>query len=126
MPTFKAIVIRKTESGQTAELTDFDATDLMEGDVTFRVEWSTVNYKDGLAVTRLIVAAAHESPDRHAGRLPRLDAANAVLDHEGTMRIYLHPFGRVNEEVGRGLAALHHLRGIDPRVEMQRQTSQGK
>src|SRR6267378_1778476 len=51
MPTFKAIVIRKAESGQTVELTDFDEKDLMEGDVTFRVEWSTVNYKDGLAVT---------------------------------------------------------------------------
>src|SRR5437899_11866465 len=51
MPSFKAIVIRKSDSGQTAELTDFDAKDLMEGDVAFRVEWSTVNYKDGLAVT---------------------------------------------------------------------------
>src|SRR5712692_2251597 len=51
MPSFKAIVIRKSDSGQGAELTDFDEKDLMEGDVTFRVEWSTVNYKDGLAVT---------------------------------------------------------------------------
>lgn len=51
MATFKAIVISKTESGQTAALSDFDENDLMEGDVTFRVEWSTVNYKDGLAVT---------------------------------------------------------------------------
>src|SRR5216684_4140229 len=50
MPSFKAIVIRKSDSGQGAELTDFDEKDLMEGDVTFRVEWSTVNYKDGLAV----------------------------------------------------------------------------
>jgi acrylyl-CoA reductase (NADPH) len=49
--SFKAIVIRKTESGQAAALSDFDENDLMEGDVTFRVEWSTVNYKDGLAVT---------------------------------------------------------------------------
>ena len=32
-------------------LTDFDEADLMDGDVTVRVEWSTVNYKDGLAVT---------------------------------------------------------------------------
>ena len=51
MAIFKAIVISKTESGQTAALSDFDENDLMEGDVTFRVEWSTVNYKDGLAVT---------------------------------------------------------------------------
>src|SRR3954471_4317585 len=51
MTTFKAIVIDKTDGGQTATLTDFDDQDLMEGDVTFRPEWSTVNYKDGLAVT---------------------------------------------------------------------------
>src|SRR5436309_6222825 len=51
MATFKAIVIEKTESGQKVALTDFDETNLMDGDVTVRVEWSTVNYKDGLAVT---------------------------------------------------------------------------
>jgi len=32
-------------------LTEFDEADLMDGDVTVRVEWSTLNYKDGLAVT---------------------------------------------------------------------------
>jgi acrylyl-CoA reductase (NADPH) len=49
--TFKAIVIRKTDGAQSVELSDFDENELMDGDVTFRVEWSTVNYKDGLAVT---------------------------------------------------------------------------
>jgi acrylyl-CoA reductase (NADPH) len=51
MSTFKAIVIDKGAGGQTAALADFDEKDLMEGDVTYRPEWSTVNYKDGLAVT---------------------------------------------------------------------------
>src|ERR1700681_1670568 len=51
MPTFKAIVITKSDAGQTCALADVDDNDLMEGDVTFRPEWSTVNYKDGLAVT---------------------------------------------------------------------------
>src|SRR6201984_1990660 len=51
MSTFKAIVIDKSDAGQTARLTDFDEKNLMDGDVTVRVEWSTVNYKDGLAVT---------------------------------------------------------------------------
>ena len=51
MPAFKAIVIEKADSGQAVALTDFDENNLMEGDVTVRVEWSTVNYKDGLAVT---------------------------------------------------------------------------
>ena len=51
MATFKAIRIDKAEKGTTAALTQFDEAELMEGDVTIRVEWSTVNYKDGLAVT---------------------------------------------------------------------------
>jgi acrylyl-CoA reductase (NADPH) len=48
---FKAIRIDKAEKGTTVALTQFDEAELMEGDVTVRVEWSTVNYKDGLAVT---------------------------------------------------------------------------
>ncbi len=51
MPTFKAIVVEKSDGGQKVGLTDFDEANLMEGDVTVRVEWSTVNYKDGLALT---------------------------------------------------------------------------
>ncbi|MEI9925937.1 MAG: MDR family oxidoreductase [Bradyrhizobium sp.] len=51
MGTFKAIRIDKAEKGTTAALTQFDEADLMDGDVTIRVEWSTLNYKDGLAVT---------------------------------------------------------------------------
>jgi acrylyl-CoA reductase (NADPH) len=48
---FKAYVIEKAEKGTTGALTEFDEADLMDGDVTVRVEYSTVNYKDGLAVT---------------------------------------------------------------------------
>ncbi len=51
MATFKAIRIDKAEKGTTAALTQFDEAELMDGDVTVAVEWSTVNYKDGLAVT---------------------------------------------------------------------------
>ncbi|MBY0299468.1 MAG: oxidoreductase [Methylobacterium sp.] len=51
MATFKAVVIEKAESGQRAALTTFDEADLMEGDVTVRVTHSTLNYKDGLALT---------------------------------------------------------------------------
>ena len=50
MASFKAIVIEKADKAQTVGLKDFDEKDLMEGDVTVAVEWSTVNYKDGLAV----------------------------------------------------------------------------
>ena len=51
MAAFKAIVIEKTEGGTKAALTDFDDANLMDGDVTVRVEYSTINYKDGLAIT---------------------------------------------------------------------------
>ena len=51
MAKFKAIRIDKADKGTTASLTQFDEADLMDGDVTIRVEWSTLNYKDGLALT---------------------------------------------------------------------------
>ena len=51
MSTFKAILIEKANGGQKVGLVDFDEKDLMDGDVTVRVEWSTLNYKDGLALT---------------------------------------------------------------------------
>jgi len=51
MATFKALVIDKTEAGQSVGFREFDETDLMDGDVTIRVSHSTLNYKDGLALT---------------------------------------------------------------------------
>jgi len=51
MATFKAIRIDKAEKGQSVALVDFDEKDLMDGDVTVKVAWSTINYKDGLALT---------------------------------------------------------------------------
>jgi acrylyl-CoA reductase (NADPH) len=48
---FKAIVVEKADKGQTVSLTEFDEANLMEGDVTVRIGWSTINYKDGLAIT---------------------------------------------------------------------------
>ena len=51
MSTFKAIVVDKAEDGQQVAVRDFAEADLMAGDVTVRVTHSTVNYKDGLALT---------------------------------------------------------------------------
>lgn len=50
---FKAILLNKNEDGTTnAQLTQLDDAQLPEeGDVTVRVDYSTVNYKDGLAIT---------------------------------------------------------------------------
>ncbi|MGI4943090.1 MAG: MDR family oxidoreductase [Janthinobacterium lividum] len=47
----RAVVIEKTEGGQSATLRDFPEAGLMEGDVTVRISHSCLNYKDGLALT---------------------------------------------------------------------------
>ena len=47
---FKALVISKSDAQQCA-VRDADTTELPEGDVTLKVDYSTVNYKDGLAIT---------------------------------------------------------------------------
>lgn len=49
--SFRAIVVDKTDQGYGAALREVDETELMDGDVTVRVTHSTVNYKDGLAIT---------------------------------------------------------------------------
>src|SRR5690242_14876564 len=86
MPTFKAIVIDKSAAGQTAALADFDESNLMEGDVTFRPEWSTVNYKDGLALTG-------KSPV--VRRFPMI----AGIDGAGTVETSSHPEWKPGDKV---------------------------
>ena len=49
--TFRALRLFKTDAGQEARIVDLTDDDLMKGDVTVRVHYSTVNYKDGLALT---------------------------------------------------------------------------
>lgn len=49
--TFNAVVIDKGDAGYGASLRAFDEKDLMEGDTLVRVTHSSINYKDGLAVT---------------------------------------------------------------------------
>src|SRR5215210_849162 len=51
MAGFRAIVVEKGEGGQTVSAREFQDSELMEGDVTVRVTHSTLNYKDGLALT---------------------------------------------------------------------------
>ena len=48
---FKGILITQTDSTREAKLADIDEAQLPEGDVTVRVGYSTLNYKDGLAIT---------------------------------------------------------------------------
>ena len=86
MGTFKAVVVTKGESGTSAALSDFNDADLMEGDVTFRPEWSTVNYKDGLAVTG-------KSPV--VRRFPMI----AGIDGAGTVETSSHPDWKPGDKV---------------------------
>lgn len=51
MPSFKGLLLTKGEAGLKAAWTDLTDADLMDGDVTVRVSHSTINYKDGLAIT---------------------------------------------------------------------------
>ncbi len=47
----RAIVIDKDDEGYRATLTEVEEVGLPDGDVTVRVEYSTLNYKDSLAIT---------------------------------------------------------------------------
>ena len=49
--TFRALRLFKTDAGQEARFVELTDADLGEGDVIVRVEYSTLNYKDGLALT---------------------------------------------------------------------------
>jgi len=48
---FRALMVSKTDDAPKADFVDITEDDLMEGDVTVAVEYSTINYKDGLALT---------------------------------------------------------------------------
>ncbi|MEU5757724.1 MDR family oxidoreductase [Nocardia sp. NPDC047648] len=48
---FAAVLIEKGETGPKVTLTNVDAATLPEGDVTVEVAYSTLNYKDALAIT---------------------------------------------------------------------------
>ena len=97
MATFKAIVIDKAEAGQTVRLADFDDNDLMDGDVTVAVEYSTVNYKDGLAVTGKAPVVR---------RFPMIGG----VDFSGTVESSSHPAWKPGDKVilnGWGLGETH-------------------
>ncbi|WP_236232484.1 acrylyl-CoA reductase (NADPH) [Pseudomonas tohonis] len=48
---FKGILIDKDDSGYRASLAELDEAQLPAGEVTVKVDYSTLNYKDGLAIT---------------------------------------------------------------------------
>lgn len=48
---FNGILIEKDDAGYRASVKSLDESQLPEGDVSVRVDYSTINYKDGLAIT---------------------------------------------------------------------------
>jgi acrylyl-CoA reductase (NADPH) len=95
--TFRAIRVDKAEKGTTVALTQFDEAELMDGDVTVRVEWSTLNYKDGLAVTGKAPVVR---------RFPMI----AGIDFAGTVEQSSHPQWKAGDKVicnGWGMGETH-------------------
>ncbi|MFC3606374.1 acrylyl-CoA reductase (NADPH) [Stutzerimonas tarimensis] len=94
---FNAILIDKNDSGYLARLTELDEARLPEGNVTVRVGFSTLNYKDGLAIT------GKGPVVRQFPMVPGIDLA-------GTVEQSSHPSYRVGDKVvlnGWGVGETH-------------------
>ncbi|HZK98813.1 MAG TPA: MDR family oxidoreductase [Caulobacteraceae bacterium] len=96
--TFRAIRLFKTDAGHETRFVDLTGDELMEGDVTVRVEYSTVNYKDGLALT---------------GKAPvvRVWPLTPGIDFAGVVETSAHPGFAAGDRVvlnGWGLGETHH------------------
>jgi acrylyl-CoA reductase (NADPH) len=95
---FRALRLYKTETGQEARVVELTDDDLMPGDVTVRVDFSTVNYKDGLALT---------------GRAPvvRVWPLTPGIDFSGVVEASSDPRFAVGDRVvlnGWGVGETHH------------------
>ncbi len=94
---FKALLLDKTDAGFTAALTDLDDARLPAGDVLLRVEYSTINSKDGLAITNRGPVV------RQWPMVPGIDGAGTVLEST-------HPAWRPGDRVvlnGWGVGETH-------------------
>jgi acrylyl-CoA reductase (NADPH) len=97
LATFKAIRIDKADKATAAALKQFDEAELMEGDVAVRVEWSALNYKDGLALTGKAPVVR---------RFPMI----AGVDLAGTVEQSSHPQWKAGDKVictGWGMGETH-------------------
>lgn len=106
---FKAILIEKDAEAYQARLTEVHEAQLPEGDVTVRVAFSTLNYKDGLAISG-------SSPVvRRFPMVPGIDLAGTVEtsshpDYKRGDRVLLNGWG-VGEGHWGGLAQKARLQG---------------
>ena len=104
----KAILLSKPESGFAAALADIDEAALPEGDVTVKVDYSTLNYKDGLAIVKGSVV-------RKWPLVPGIDCAGTVeasshADFKPGDKVLLNGWG-VGENHWGGLAQKARLKG---------------
>ena len=105
----KAILINKDDNGYDAQLTDVDESQLPDGDVTVAVDYSTLNYKDSLAITG-------SSPVvRSFPMVPGIDLAGTVEasshpDYKAGDKVVLNGWG-VGEVHWGGLAEKARLKG---------------
>ncbi|AOF95039.1 acrylyl-CoA reductase (NADPH) [Sphingobium sp. RAC03] len=106
---FSAIMIDKTDDQQSVSLQQVDEAQLPEGDVTIDVAYSTLNYKDGLAITG-------KSPVvRKFPMIPGIDLAGTVrtsdhVDWKPGDKVVLNGWG-VGEGHWGGLAQVARLKG---------------
>ncbi|GJE14308.1 acrylyl-CoA reductase (NADPH) [Methylobacterium longum] len=106
---FKAIVIEKDEAGYRAGLREIDEAQLPDGDVTVDVSYSTLNYKDGLAIT------GKGPVVRKFPMVPGIDVAGTVResrhpDYKTGDQVILNGWG-VGETHWGGLAQVARLKG---------------
>lgn len=106
---FKGILITKGDAGYKAELQNIEDSVLPDGDVRVEVEWSTLNYKDGLAITG-------QSPVvRRFPMIPGIDFAGTVLQSSNSAwkvgdKVVLNGWG-VGETHCGGLAQVVRVKG---------------
>ena len=106
---FKAILIERDERPYRAGLAELNEAQLPAGDVTVRVDFSTLNYKDALAITGKAPVV------RHFPMVPGIDFAGTVQDSENSScrvgdRVVLNGWG-VGEQHWGGLAQLARVKG---------------
>lgn len=106
---FKAVLIEKDEAGYRAGLREVDEAQLPEGDVTVDVAYSTLNYKDGLAIT------GKGPVVRKFPMVPGIDLSGTVREsrhpeYKAGDRVILNGWG-VGETHWGGLAQVARLKG---------------
>lgn len=105
---FKGILINKDEQGYHAALQDIDDNVLPQGDVTVKVLYSTLNYKDGLAITGKAPVV------RSFPMIPGIDLVGVVEQSESSQfkvgdRVIQNGFGAGENHCG-GLAQKARLK----------------